>query len=533
MKVDKNIILFGVLAVLSYYLVGQLNYATVWGAGLTTDSVTYADGAKSILDSASLDGIGTHYPPLYFLLIAALSLFTSDVLLAMKSWQIVLMVFNFLLFNIVIWDFSKKNIILTLTGVLIFITSLPVFLIHSMAWSEATFSFLTLLGFYLLAKYLAGADSSKLSFLVSSGIAIGLAFITRYVGLTAILSASIVLFIFSTRNIADRVRDAFIFWAFSLFPMILWVVHNIMSQGEVTSRDFVAHPIAKEKILAGISVIKNWFFLDNIPSLFVATVLLVLSCLVIYFGKRANCPSGGAVKMMQVSFSFVLVYIVFLLISISFFDAHTPLNDRILFPVYQMVLMGFIMLLAIFFQAEGSIKYAGFLILLLMVGLAIGQEQKRVGFIQNININGIGFASRMWTESDVLHWLNQNNAKQPIYTNGPDAIGLYTDQKSIMLPRITNPIDRKPNENFEQEIGRMVDDLNNGDGGIIIVFYNIKWRWYLPSLKDLEENLPLEIVYKGGMVLFCSMQIEYNSYEYTPKITFVSTILKPNHNHSL
>lgn len=117
-------------------------------------------------------------------------------------------------------------------------------------------------------------------------------------------------------------------------------------------------------------------------------------------------------------------------------------------------------------------------------------------YICKSNENGIGLASKEWSESYLLKWLDSIELPKVIYTNGPNIVSLYTDAKSKMMPRFMSPIDRKLNDEFNVEMQRMVNELVQ-DHGIIVYFNEIKWRWYLPPIKMLTENLPLKNVYNG------------------------------------
>jgi len=83
-----------------------------------------------------------------------------------------------------------------------------------------------------------------------------------------------------------------------------------------------------------------------------------------------------------------------------------------------------------------------------------------------------------------------------IYTNGPDSITIFTGRASTMLPNHTNPGTRRKNEKFDAEFKQMQEVLCN-EHGVIVYFQSVNWRWYLPTLHDLTEKLPLGLVYQG------------------------------------
>jgi len=495
MKLIKIPLLSCLLIVFAIYLVWQLYLATVWGVGLTTDSVTYANGAKSILQLGSFENLGSHYPPLYILLVSGLASLKGDVLGAMKLVQIGFIVLNFILFNLIIYDCSKKNLSVTLIGTMVFITSMPIFFIHSMAWSEAAFSFFALVGLYFVAKYVTQLSDS-VGWLVLSAVAVGMAFLTRYVGLALVITFLLWLVVFGKKNISKLILDLILFVGISCFSMALWVGYNLMGRGNGTDRNIVFHPITKAKLIYGIEVIKHWYFLDAFPGIVLAIFLIILAGLFFYLLKRENKAYETSTGMLQVGAMFIIIYIAFLLFSISFFDAQTPLDDRILYPVYLVSVLCLILLANQYFSMTGNRRYIGIGLFIFLIILSIFQETRRSSFIRQSNLNGIGFASRVWVESDVLHWLNSSSLPKVIYTNGPDVLSLYTDVNSQMIPALMSPNDRIPNKNFGNELNKMVEEME-GNRGLIVYFNTIKWRWYLPTIQQLNANLPLQIIYQG------------------------------------
>jgi hypothetical protein len=471
----------------------QAYLTTAWGAGLTTDSLSYLQGARSILKNGDLSGLGSHWPPLYFLLISlSISLF-QDPLAAIRWLQILTMAANVLLVAFVLYKATGRSLVASFTGTVVFITSKTVLWVHCMAWSEAFFCLLALAGVYFLAEYIR--EQEKIFLLVVSACFIGLAFVTRYVGITLIATGIAALLLWDRKKIFHRIGISIFFGFISSVPMLVWMIRNLLINQAATDRDFIFHPVPMQKIAFGLRLLSRWLFLpENSPILLLGVCFLLLAGY-IYSLKILSGKEYDWNRMLEICFIFVVIYLGFILFSISFFDAHTPLDQRILYPVYVFFFVGVILLYDRLSKITQFNKLSIFIPILLLF-ISFKQYSGQQFFIYNAIENGLGFSSRQWVQSDILHWLKNIPPTTVIYTNGPDPITIYTDRKSIMIPLHTYPVNKKKNLKFDAEIDKMKEDLINNNG-VIVYFYSITWRWYLPTLEELKKKMALNVVYQG------------------------------------
>jgi 4-amino-4-deoxy-L-arabinose transferase-like glycosyltransferase len=491
-NLSKNTVCWLVTSLLAMFISYQLYQATTWGAGLSTDSITYLEGARSILKSWNLDGIGTHYPPLYFILIALTALITGDALEALRLLQLLTIALNFTLFTLIVWKGTHKALLPTIICSLLFVTSQSVLYIHTMAWSEGLFCFFALLGFYFLANYLEH-ENNRFPTLALSAFFIGLAFITRYVGVALIVTGVITLALYVSGNKTKRITDCFYFSFLSSFPMLLWMGRNWFISNAATSRQLVVHPISIEKVQIGIQVLLSWLFL---PSNYPVILLLILLLIAItYVVSINNLDTNNINRTFEIYFIFIFTYILFLLISISLFDAHTPLDVRILFPVYLSFLLCLVLLSHRVYHTK-SIRIVSYLMIFVLFLLAYAQIGIQKEYLSYASTNGIGFSSKKWSQSDMLQWVKKLPQDTIIYTNGPDAIKIIANRSSKMVPHLVSPVDRTENKNIQSDINEMVSKISDNKG-VIIYLNEISWRWYLPTIKQLSQTLPLKLKYRG------------------------------------
>lgn len=185
-------------------------------------------------------------------------------------------------------------------------------------------------------------------------------------------------------------------------------------------------------------------------------------------------------------------------IDIFFRCIHTPLDNRILLPVF-LCLMFFMLLLFKkcsdnFRQLTRVLLYMVACVFLLM---QIMTFQKNLALFINdgITYNGVGYSSKIWITSKSVDYVRSLPERTVIYSNGPEIINLLLDRPSTMIPQFINPVNRLKNQNFSAEFKNMMEDIKSNNG-YLVYFVNINWRWYLPSLPLLVQSLKDFEIYK-------------------------------------
>jgi hypothetical protein len=361
-----------------------------------------------------------------------------------------------------------------------------------MAWSEGSFCLFALLGFYFLASYLEH-ENNRFYILALSALFIGLAFLTRYVGITLVVTGIITLALYVNGDQKKRITDCLFFSFLSLTPILLWMGRNYIISNAATSRKLVIHTISIEKIQAGIHVLLNWLFLSDNYTFILLIILFFIA--IIYIVSTQTLGAKYLNRSFEICFIFIFTYIPFLMVSVSLFDAHTPLDVRILFPVYLSFVLGLALLSYRAYSTKNirNVGYLMFSIMFIMAYAQIGNQQK---YLSYASTNGIGFSSRKWSQSEMLQWVKKLPQGTIIYTNGPDAIKIIANRPSKMVPCLVSPVDRTKNKNIQRDISKMASEISDNKG-VIIYLNGITWRWYLPTIKQLSQTIPLKLRYKG------------------------------------
>ena len=505
-----------ICALFSMTAVWMIWVATRWGIGLTPDSTVYIGAARNLIRKLGLvypPGTPlTHYPPLYPLTLAGASFFGTDPLQSARWIHGILFAASTGAVGYLFYRASGRSLVGWTLGSILLITSPVMLLIHSRAWSEPLFIFWTLLSLIALAGFL---ETSRRSSLVFAAVFAALAFLTRYIGASLALAGAVSVFLLSKNPVLQRIRDAALFGAISVFPMVLWMIRNRLTAGTATNRAMIIHPVTGEQVEGMLATVGAMMAPGWLPDPVQAGIFLAALCLLgaAFRLKHRRIQADGDFSSDLSAFPatasvFLLCYLVLLMASISFFDAHTPMDLRILSPVY---VFGLCVLICLALQIRRAFRrpFYALGVVAVVLGFSVAQVFILKTDLRALFENGSGYASRPWQVSELMAGVKALPRQTLIYSNAPDALDILADRPAKMIPNLFNPGVRKTNPDFQQQIAGMMQELAQKDG--VLVYANmIDWRWYLPTAEDLRKHLPLNAVYQGddGFIFKAALSVE-------------------------
>lgn len=514
-RVKQYSILF--LVVLAMVGVVILLFATTLGAGISPDSMVYIGAARNLLSGRGLSmSFGgdkaapmTHYPPLFPTLLAVIGIFGMDPLDGARWLNVFLFGANILLVGLVINRCTRGSIWISIFGSSLMLISVDMLRIHSMAWTEPAFIFFGLFGLFLLGSYI---ENPRPLLLFASSSMVALAFLARYPGVTFVATGIMGISFLSQKTYYKRIADSSIFVAVSSLPIALWIMRNLHVAGNAANREIAFHPITFGHIKSALFTFSEWLFphsfwgvtidvTGKIVRSFSLVVVVGLSVSSILLLQRKSGLNGSdfvkhyLAKLPRLLVTFIVIYCVFLIVSISFFDVRTPLDFRILSPVYVSGLV-FILYIAhrLLNSMEGtrSLKIAS---IVLCMAFAVLHLPHSLWWVTRTHANGSKYASR-WQHSEIMEQLKTLPSEIPIFTNGVYAVYILAGRHASQLPAKVNA-DRQINDSYSSDLVRMRDQLENGRG-VLVYFNTISWRWYFPSENELKDELPLRLLTRGA-----------------------------------
>ena len=498
------------LVIISFLAVMLVATCIIWvntpfGVNTSHDSLFYLSAAENIAAGRGIFWTGsggelkplTHFPPFYPLVLAIFSRLSPP--LGMPTRVIAASFFglNAAIIGLAIYAATRRWVI-GMLGSLIFIMSPIMLKTHLAAMSEPLFFFMTFTGLVSLALHINKPSSLTL---VLAAVCSALAVLSRYAGMAVPITGVICLLILSRKPLSIKIRSALAFISLSVGPMLLWMGRNYHLTGFTSNRTFVFHPIDLGKIRQILNVIFSWITPDIHSHWLEALGLITLFVFVfayawwqIWFRCERDCWAPYLIVVLQL---FVVSYVLLLIVSLSFFDAATRVDDRILSPVF---IAG---LLALMVAVGHMLKKVWHLILpiaLLLAGLIgplpymLRESNQTLLAIRNY---GAGFSSLEWRNSHLVQWINSMEEDPIIITNQAMAVRYLTKIPAYQVPERFDPVKGEVRPDYKQQM-QSIRMLLNEPHSFMVLFERRDIS--TPSDADLVEGLELIFSATDGWV---------------------------------
>jgi len=492
-----HLVVIGVCALIGFC---ELLILTNDGMGLGPDSAKYIGAARYLLEHGSLCiPFGentpvpmTHYPPFYPLMLATGGVLGVDPLFAARGLNLLLFAANIALIGIAFTKISR-NLLPVALGTFLFATSPQMLRIHATVWSEAPFLFFMLVSFISLMEYSGKGDWRML---ICAAIATALAALTRYAGAALVAGALLAIFTRRQSSLRTKVAHVFLFGAIACLPVSLWIVRNLLLAGTAFNRTIVFHPITRPRLEQALDTLSQWILPSKLPYQFrLVGLFLVAIALALLMRRRKNRGHTNFGTALQPLFCFAGCYVLMLVASLSFIGAHTPLDFRILSPLFIVFLIVLMFMLDVGLPLLHGRKKAAVLLLCLII--AASYALRAVKLMSDEKRRWACYGSVEWRHSPTIANIKTLPAQTLIFSNSPDAIYLLTGRSTLRIPQEINPDTTLVNDEFTEQVQQMAELLRS-QRGILIYLRRVNWRWYLPSEEKLRKLLPLQLVSEKG-----------------------------------
>ncbi len=472
-----------------------LAHATQHGIGVAPDSVSYLEAARNLaagrgITTAEGDGAElrplTRCPPLYPAALAAIAQLGPDSLDAARWLNLVLLGANVVLVSVLVARCAPGAHWLPVVGAVLMASSPEIAMLHGTALSEPLFLLLGFSGLLFLSLQLETPNGLRL---LATSLLIAAASLTRYVGGALIATGIFAILLAPNARPHRRVKDAAVLAAIATLPIAIWALGNRLGGASATGRSFAFHPIGADALELAVGSVGEWLLARRVgaaPAWLLAAGLLL--CTLHWLASGAARAAGAALP--RILALFVVAYLFLLLASICFFDAATPLNGRILSPVLVAMLvlaLGGVRARIRAGRSSIPVILAASLALIFSIGYARESSQWAR---ERAAVGGAGFGSLGWRSSETMRRVAELPANARIYSNGRDAIFLLTGRPTRWIPAPVDAETRQPRPGYAPELEEIRAALRAED--VSLVWFDlISWRWYLPSLPELFQRLPI------------------------------------------
>lgn len=464
-------ILFPLMA-LGLFLLVTKNYHL----GITTDSVSYLEGAKNISKGNGYvdnnEELINHWPPFYSVSLAIVTtVFSIDVqsaALVLNALCIVSIVVVFLSLG------ERLNLHVTVRGILccllLFARPNEVFLF---AWSEGLFILQLLIIVFLLLRY---RKTKALKHLLFAGFLAGLSILTRYAAAGFIAGFCVWLF-YNEVGWRLKLKTVLAFMLPILLCFTSWFLYSASFHQQSIDRPLSMHLVDVKTLNTGFKTFYYWFYPQKWGwLLFVFTA--ISSIALVRVNRNRSRRNIEVKKALELLFILIACYVLFLLVSISFLDAYTPLDNRMLSPLYPLVLLA----LGTFFsfQKRSASVFSYALAMVLLVGVMFSSFP----LWKQHFLAGNGYNGKAYQNLEIITKSNASTSKVT-YTNAPDFLLLRGFKQPKYLPRLDKANSKEKNEAYDAEVKTMETEINNGSAQLLYI-HQVNWRTYLMSADTLR-----------------------------------------------
>lgn len=474
----------GFVALLVALLMAWLVYTGAsWGLGLTPDSVAYSEAARWFSQPSELQALSSQWPPLFSATLAAAVGIFGNLVLAGRCLQALFGALTILLLSRL---FRRCGISSSQSCLLLLLLVLQTGFLHPhlMLWSEPEFLVLALLDLLLLDQ--AIRDPERKRWIVFLALTCGAATLVRYAGLFLLpMNALGLLAVGSAaRSLPSRLRAAAVVSVVSVLPFLGWIAFNRYRGASAVNRALVWHPPGAVHWRQLQQTLTTWF---HLPSAFSALVLALIVAATVLLFVRHRRDIGDYARTRTLAALYLLGYCLFILVSISFIDEYTPLDERILFPALPILV---VVLASI--AATMRKRWLAWILMLPVFVAMLANVGAGFGEWQFSRTEGIGFANRSIQTMPVLGWLDRVPANMPVLTNGPELFQLYLGRSATMLPA-----------KYVSSSGRAIPDYPAhlteavSASRFVVYFYPLGWREYLATPQEIDRLPGLQLVYSG------------------------------------
>jgi hypothetical protein len=112
-----------------------------------------------------------------------------------------------------------------------------------------------------------------------------------------------------------------------------------------------------------------------------------------------------------------------------------------------------------------------------------------VAYVRN---EGLGYAAKTWQQSPIIERVKALPRAIAIYTNGPDAIYIFTGRVVKPLPAKASDSTGLTNNNYVSEMTIMGQRVHAKEA--VLVYLSALPRSEFPTERELREALPLRLI---------------------------------------
>ena len=309
---------------------------------------------------------------------------------------------------------------------------------YSMMWSETLFILFLLLFMMGMYRYLRSGSKKAL---LAAAIITSIACVTRYAGISIIVTGGIIILFNNKLSLQKRFTDVMIFGAISPLLLIINFWRNYAVSGTLTGhREPSITPLITNMHDAGI-VFSNWlpFLHDNYGTAIVAVIVIIAGLIILC--TRQFLRDHRIFRYESMASAFALFYILFMIVTATL-SRFEGLNSRFMTPAFIPLLWsGSYWLVSPSKQSRTFVKKFSLAALgiFILCSFQYNQLAADAETWDGVKDAGIpGYTEDQWTKSETVQFIEKDalpfKKNYTIYSDAYDAIYWFTGRPGKFLP---------------------------------------------------------------------------------------------------
>ena len=400
-----------------------------------------------------------------------------------------------------VYDLSRSALA-TVLGAALTLTFVPLLDLSVHVWSEPTYLVWQVLALWMLARYNARGARTDL---VIAGVAASLGALTRYAGLALLPAGLIVLLATRRRPLRARLVDCATYAAITAIPLGLWLARNVLVASSATGRTVSYRQLHSERLHRAWITVSGWGDTLRLGSpvglWWLAALLAVALAAGVLWYRSFDGLRNDAGWGLVVSLVFLVVYAVFLWVSVAVAARGVHLTGRILSPL----MLGMILVVMMAGQVSWSASPAPY---------AVPALRGQAAVVVGVHAGGLERdavrAARAHREPFYVRWrssplISQVEALPPgtvVYSNLPGPLWEVTGRHVLALPDPRLPAGAGPNPDYAAQLRDTRGDLARNHGVVVDLTGSLSKylaaRGHWPPPVELAPRLGLAAPRRAG-----------------------------------
>jgi hypothetical protein len=271
------------------------------------------------------------------------------------------------------------------------------------------------------------------------------------------------------------------------------------------------HAIPNEAIQEGVLSFWSWLLPERynlierflgiwqvLLFILMAVFLLLIIFLSVQFWVSKNKP-GLQTQILWIIALQAAAYLVLLVFTIAYLDASVNFEDRILMPMYNMLLL--LIIAGIYWLWIKKLWFFKAAAVVISLALMLSFVEDTIDTVKLNRSQGQGFANEYWTESQTMAEL-EKYPDMVVYTNRPRAVNLFLDRGAYILPSKTNPSTGLPWADYEKTVAAIRQRVLDRKALLVVFDYEsaISDEEGQALMQDLSAGVPILAEYSDGII---------------------------------